>query len=125
MTLTLIRVFLLSPMLWRGSIPLVEKTSFRELFLDYNMDRTFGLILLHRHFDLNENERLVEYNGTSVPWRLSNISGNIRASSYLHPRPCLSVHALNLEILADCTRSLLQQPCSDRTKVHNLDIPHH
>jgi hypothetical protein len=47
------------------------------------MDRAFGLILIHSHFDLDENERLVEYNGTSVPWQLSKISGNIRASNWL------------------------------------------
>jgi hypothetical protein len=47
------------------------------------MDRTFGLILLHRHFDLDANERLVDYGGTSVPWRLSKTSGNIRASCWL------------------------------------------
>lgn len=57
-------------------------TAFRELFLNYKMDRIFGLILLHRHFDLEQNERLVEYGGTSVPWRFSKISENIRASSW-------------------------------------------
>lgn len=58
-------------------------TSIRQLFLDHKMDRTYGLILLHRHFDLDESERLVEYGGTSVPWRLSKISKNIRASNWL------------------------------------------
>lgn len=33
---------------------------FRALFLQYNMERIFGLILLHRHFELSEEERLVE-----------------------------------------------------------------
>ncbi|KAH8198649.1 hypothetical protein TruAng_007190 [Truncatella angustata] len=42
--------------------------TFRELFLDHKVDRVFGLSLLHRHFDLDERERLVEYNGTAVPW---------------------------------------------------------
>ncbi|KAI9769972.1 MAG: hypothetical protein M1840_003683 [Geoglossum simile] len=58
-------------------------TSFRELFLRYNMDRTFGLILLHRHFELDQNERLVSYGDTSVPWRLSKISKNITPSNWL------------------------------------------
>jgi len=58
-------------------------TTVQALFLSHKMDRTFGLILLHRHFDLDENERLVEYGGTSVPWRLSKSSGNIRPSNWL------------------------------------------
>lgn len=58
-------------------------TVFRELFLRYQMDRTFGLTLLHRHFDLDKTERLVDYGGTSVPWRLGKISGSIQASSWL------------------------------------------
>lgn len=31
------------------------------------MDRRFGLAMLHRHFDLGRNEKLVEYGGTSTP----------------------------------------------------------
>ncbi|KAH0542351.1 hypothetical protein FGG08_003289 [Glutinoglossum americanum] len=58
-------------------------TSFRELFLRHNMDRTFGLILLHRHFELDQNERLVSYGDTSVPWQLSKISKNIMPSNWL------------------------------------------
>lgn len=58
-------------------------TTILELFLRHQMDRTFGLILPHRHFDLGENERLVGYGGTSVPWRLSKSSGNIRPSNWL------------------------------------------
>ncbi|KAL2071340.1 hypothetical protein VTL71DRAFT_12575 [Oculimacula yallundae] len=58
-------------------------TTVRELFLSHKMDRTFGLILLHRHFDLDETERLVDYGGTAVPWRLSKASGNIRPSTWL------------------------------------------
>ena len=42
--------------------------AFRELFLQHNMERIFGLVLLHRHFDLRPEEQLVEYRGTSVPW---------------------------------------------------------
>lgn len=44
-------------------------TSIRQVFLDRKMDRKYGFILLHHHFDLDESERLVEYGGTSVPWR--------------------------------------------------------
>lgn len=46
---------------------LVENV-FKEFFLDEGMDRTFGLALMHRHFNLPTNHMLVEYNGTSTPW---------------------------------------------------------
>ncbi|GAB1312350.1 hypothetical protein MFIFM68171_02560 [Madurella fahalii] len=57
--------------------------SFRELFLQHNMDRTFGLALLHRHFDLSTDERLVEYHGTSIPWRQETASSHIRPTNWL------------------------------------------
>lgn len=57
---------------------------FRELFLQHNVDRVFGLSLLHRHFDLSSNELLVEYGGTSVPWEetLGKTSPYIRPSNW-------------------------------------------
>lgn len=39
------------------------------------MDRTFGLAMLHRHFDLERGEMLVDYEGTSVPWNEAHVSG--------------------------------------------------
>lgn len=54
----------------------------RQCFIDNKMDTTFGLALLHRHFDLADNERLVEYNGTSTPWDLSD-----RPSTTSHLKP--------------------------------------
>ncbi len=41
---------------------------FRTLFVKARMDRVFGLTMLHRHFDLPDNEKMVEYGGTSTPW---------------------------------------------------------
>ncbi|KAK4213513.1 hypothetical protein QBC37DRAFT_373892 [Rhypophila decipiens] len=32
---------------------------FRELFQSHGLERTFGLVLNHRHFDMKSNERLV------------------------------------------------------------------
>ncbi|KAI0187152.1 hypothetical protein F4808DRAFT_447019 [Astrocystis sublimbata] len=41
---------------------------FRDFFVKEGMDRTFGLSMLHRHFDLGSSEKLVDYQGTSTPW---------------------------------------------------------
>ncbi|KFA80609.1 hypothetical protein S40288_10004 [Stachybotrys chartarum IBT 40288] len=42
--------------------------SLKDFFLNNGMDRQFGLIMVHRHFDLEPAEKLVEYRGTSTPW---------------------------------------------------------
>lgn len=41
----------------------------RNFFVKEGMERMFGLAMLHRHFDLEGNERLVDYQGTSTPWQ--------------------------------------------------------
>ncbi|CAK7271225.1 hypothetical protein SEPCBS57363_004506 [Sporothrix epigloea] len=45
------------------------KAFFKEIFVEEGMERTFGLAMLHRHFDLGADEKLVEYQGTSTPWK--------------------------------------------------------
>ncbi|KAH8878716.1 hypothetical protein GQ53DRAFT_81783, partial [Thozetella sp. PMI_491] len=57
-------------------------TAVRELFVRHEVDRTFGLALLHRHFELQPGERLVDYGGTSVPWHLGKISKDIRPCNW-------------------------------------------
>ena len=41
------------------------------------MDRVFGLSLLYRHFPLSGDERLVEYHGTLVPWKVDDFKGRV------------------------------------------------
>ncbi|KAH0593436.1 hypothetical protein MHUMG1_08893 [Metarhizium humberi] len=54
---------------------------FRMLFQQHKTDRTFGLVLNHRHFDMGPTERLVEYQGTLVPWE--NMIAGTKPSSWL------------------------------------------
>ena len=46
----------------------------RELFKDRcgeeGMEQKFGVVLLHRHFDLQKNEALVDTNGISSSWSI-------------------------------------------------------
>lgn len=58
-------------------------SDFRDLFIEHKMDRTYGLILLHRHFDLSNDERLVEYRGTSVPWQHDELYKQVVPSTWL------------------------------------------
>ena len=38
------------------------------LFRKHNVETTIGLQLLHNHFELQSEERLVDLNGTSFQW---------------------------------------------------------
>ncbi|KAM5432229.1 hypothetical protein McanMca71_004494 [Microsporum canis] len=40
----------------------------KPLFKTYGVERSLGLALMHSHFQLEENEKLVDIRGTSVPW---------------------------------------------------------
>jgi hypothetical protein len=44
---------------------------FTKFFVDNGMDRTFGLAMPHRHFDILPGQMMVSYNGTSTPWNAS------------------------------------------------------
>ncbi|TKA65910.1 hypothetical protein B0A55_10495 [Friedmanniomyces simplex] len=48
------------------------KGPIRDVFLKHGMHDRYGVSLLHKHFDLAPNERLVEYHDVSTPWTLSN-----------------------------------------------------
>ncbi|KAL5403467.1 hypothetical protein PMIN04_012825 [Paraphaeosphaeria minitans] len=39
-----------------------------DLFTRYEMQRTFGLAMLHRHNDILPGQKMVDYNGTSTAW---------------------------------------------------------
>jgi hypothetical protein len=58
-------------------------STFQDLFIRHKMDRVFGLSLLHRHFPLSGDERLVEYHGTSVPWKVDDFTRYIKPASWL------------------------------------------
>ncbi|KAE9369881.1 hypothetical protein N431DRAFT_485680 [Stipitochalara longipes BDJ] len=45
-----------------------------NLFLDFQVENTFGVILLHRHFDLEPKEKLVHFGNSSVPWNIDSQS---------------------------------------------------
>lgn len=49
-----------------GGDALIDKL-FKNFFVLAGMDTKFGLFMVHRHFDLPEGKKVVEYNGTSTP----------------------------------------------------------
>lgn len=55
----------------------------RDLFQQHGVERMLGMSLLHRHFDMDSSEMLVEYRGTSVPWeRGHNMAQKVRPSNW-------------------------------------------
>ncbi|EEU37828.1 uncharacterized protein NECHADRAFT_8754, partial [Fusarium vanettenii 77-13-4] len=57
------------------------QSHFRDLFARYNVTNQFGVALVHRHFNLGDDEILVDVNGTSTPWqkpRPNGVSGSLR-----------------------------------------------
>ncbi|CAG9947018.1 unnamed protein product [Clonostachys rosea f. rosea IK726] len=48
----------------------------RQLFLDHNVQDTYGVVLLHNHFDIDPEDRLVERRGISVLWSFGDVIQN-------------------------------------------------
>ena len=52
-------------------------TSLGNIFIEYNMQDKYGLMLIHRHFPMELNEVLIEsFNGdisVTLPWKLQGM----------------------------------------------------
>jgi hypothetical protein len=46
------------------------------------VQQTLGLAVLHRHFDLETGEKLVEYNAVAAPWRMTDAMQVIRGKVF-------------------------------------------
>lgn len=57
--------------------------SFKDLFLKHGMENKLGLTLAHRHFDMANNERLVEYGTTSTPWEMNKDSDSVKPHCWI------------------------------------------
>lgn len=55
----------------KGGADFIEKT-LKPLILKYNLAKDFGIILVHRHFDMDATTFLVEKDLTTAPWSLFN-----------------------------------------------------
>jgi hypothetical protein len=45
-----------------------------QVFVKHKVQKLFGIILLHNHFSLNENEILVKIGTVAVPWKTSSLA---------------------------------------------------
>ncbi|KAL5923418.1 hypothetical protein ACKVV7_001515 [Pyricularia oryzae] len=60
----------------------VEK-GFKDLFRRHGMERKFGLTMVHRHFNMASNERLVEYGSTSTQWEMNKDSDVVKPHCWI------------------------------------------
>ncbi|KAF8247776.1 hypothetical protein K440DRAFT_293830 [Wilcoxina mikolae CBS 423.85] len=63
-----------------------DLSKLRELFQKYSVQSTFGLIMLHRHFLLDQDEKLIEYRGVSTPWKVGTTSSSTIFGGCIVPR---------------------------------------
>ncbi|KAI0003449.1 hypothetical protein F4779DRAFT_621876 [Xylariaceae sp. FL0662B] len=49
-----------------------------QVFVKHKVQKLFGIILLHNHFSLDENEILVNIGSVAVPWKTSSLSEQLR-----------------------------------------------
>lgn len=49
-------------------------TTIGKVFIKHNVQKLFGIILLHNHFSLDENEILVNIGSVAVPWNTSSLA---------------------------------------------------
>ncbi|KAJ2896234.1 hypothetical protein MKZ38_005728 [Zalerion maritima] len=57
--------------------PAVIDSPMRDLLFQHQVTHIFGVCLVHRHFPLKNNEILVEVNGTSTAWEVSELQPSL------------------------------------------------
>lgn len=52
----------------------VMDSELKELFTRYGVTDHLGVGLMHRHFDIHDDEVMVESNGVSLPWKIPDLA---------------------------------------------------
>ncbi|KAF2231934.1 hypothetical protein EV356DRAFT_277210 [Viridothelium virens] len=88
------------PSLRQAAARMDEKTrallfgDIRNLFLESGVNDMYGLCLLHKHFPIDDSERLVEYGHTSTPWRKPDDGGDTKYGGAIAARSWRSVEGI-------------------------------
>ena len=61
-------------LVFRDRVQLIE-TELRRLFLDHGVENIFGVRLVHKHFRLRDNERMIQHGTTALPWDVEMAAG--------------------------------------------------
>lgn len=56
----------------------------RQMFLDHGVEDVFGVRLLHKHFVLRDDERMIQHGHTALPWS-SELCASLEADGSIHP----------------------------------------
>ena len=54
-------------LVFRDRVKCIE-TELRQLFLDHQVEDIFGVRLVHKHFQLRDDERMIQHGNTALPW---------------------------------------------------------
>ncbi|KAH0541783.1 hypothetical protein FGG08_003738 [Glutinoglossum americanum] len=60
----------------------VVDTLIRDLFLRRGVQDTLGLTLLHKHFPLDDNTKMVNYGAVAYPWDMADASSEVVRDIY-------------------------------------------
>lgn len=53
-------------------------TTIGQVFMKHEVQNLFGIILLHNHFSLDENEMLVNIGSVAVPWKTTSLAEQLQ-----------------------------------------------
>ncbi|KAI5806287.1 hypothetical protein EDC01DRAFT_639419 [Geopyxis carbonaria] len=48
------------------------KSEIRSVFHRHNVQSLYGLTMLHKHFDISKEEKVVEFKGLATPWEIAD-----------------------------------------------------
>ncbi|KAJ2895033.1 hypothetical protein MKZ38_006988 [Zalerion maritima] len=69
-----------------------DLSELRDIFEKFHLTEHVGLILLHRHYFLNEGEKVVAFGHVSTPWPVPDTAGDTVSGGHLVPRSWRFLH---------------------------------
>ena len=70
-------------LVFRDQVQKIE-AEIRQLFFDHAVEDVFGIRLVHKHFRLQDNERMIQHGNTALPWD-SEMAAGLEADGTVTP----------------------------------------
>ncbi|KAI0137609.1 hypothetical protein F4776DRAFT_622711 [Hypoxylon sp. NC0597] len=80
---TLLDLFVAAEEFEKRELEKLVDTQIGNLFVEHEVQSILGLTLIHRHFSLNDGEKLVNYGAVAYPWDMSNATDEVARE--IHP----------------------------------------
>lgn len=94
------------------------------MFRKHGVENDYGLSLLHKHFDLEEGERITDIRGTSNPLTFEDVFPTVWGLSQDGQTICpmeFSLEAINARLLANLDFKSFLQEFAATVKLYNLE----